>query len=85
MGFAFDGDSDRVIAVDEKGNVIDGDKLIYLLAKTYKEDGKLTIPTVVGTRHTNMGIEKALNNLGINMIINVQDLHGKLLNFIKRF
>lgn len=68
MGFAFDGDSDRLIAVDEKGNVIDGDKLIYILAKNYQAEGKLTIPTVVGTRHTNMGVEKALNNLGINML-----------------
>ena len=68
MGFAFDGDSDRLIAVDEKGNVIDGDKLIYILAKNYQAEGKLAIPTVVGTRHTNMGVEKALNNLGINML-----------------
>lgn len=68
MGFAFDGDSDRLIAVDEKGNVIDGDKLIYILAKNYQAEGKLAIPTVVGTRHTNMGVEKALNSLGINML-----------------
>lgn len=67
MGFAFDGDSDRVIAVDELGNVIDGDKIIYILAKTYKEQGKLSGDMVVGTRHTNMGIEKALNKLGIGM------------------
>lgn len=68
MGFAFDGDSDRVIAVDELGNVIDGDKIIYILAKTYKEQGKLIGNMVVGTRHTNMGIEKALNKMGITMI-----------------
>jgi len=68
MGFAFDGDSDRVIAVDEKGQVIDGDKIIYLLAKTYLEEGRLGTPTVVGTRHTNMGIEKALEKMGISML-----------------
>ena len=68
MGFAFDGDSDRVIAVDEKGQVVDGDKIIYLLAKTYHEEGRLGSPTVVGTRHTNMGVEKALNEIGISML-----------------
>lgn len=68
MGFAFDGDSDRVIAVDENGQVVDGDMIIYLLAKTYLEEGKLGTPIVVGTRHTNMGIEKALNKLGIEML-----------------
>lgn len=68
MGFSFDGDSDRVLAVDDKGNVVDGDKLIYLLAKEYQKMGKLSQPIVVGTRHTNMGVEKALNNLGIEML-----------------
>lgn len=68
MGFAFDGDSDRVIAVDEKGQVIDGDKIIYILTKTYLASGKLDPQIVVGTRHTNMGIEKALNNLGVELI-----------------
>lgn len=68
MGFAFDGDSDRVIAVDEKGQVIDGDKIIYLLAKTYQEEGRLGLPVVVGTRHTNMGVERALSKLGISML-----------------
>lgn len=68
MGFAFDGDSDRVIAVDENGQVVDGDKIIYLLATTYKEQGKLNPQIVVGTRHTNMGIEKALNKKGITML-----------------
>ena len=67
MGFAFDGDSDRVIAVDEKGNVIDGDEIIYMLAVDYLESGK-PMPAVVGTRHTNMGIEKALNKKGIELI-----------------
>lgn len=68
MGFAFDGDSDRVIAVDEFGNVIDGDKIIYILTKTYLDKGQLNPKIVVGTRHTNMGIEKALNRLGVELI-----------------
>jgi len=68
IGFAFDGDSDRVIAVDECGNVVDGDKIIYLFAKTLHTTGKLYGNTVIGTRHTNMGVEKALNKLGISLI-----------------
>lgn len=68
MGFAFDGDSDRLIAVDEKGNVIDGDSIIYMFARHYQSQGKLKPAIVVGTRHTNMGVEKALNNHGIELI-----------------
>ena len=68
MGFAFDGDSDRVIAVDEKGNVVDGDKIIYLFALDYKSQDKLKSLAVVGTRHTNMGVEKALQKSGIELI-----------------
>ena len=68
LGFAFDGDSDRLIAVDETGKVIDGDMLVYLFACEYKLNGKLLPSTVVGTRHTNMGVEKALNEKGINLI-----------------
>ena len=67
MGFAFDGDSDRVIAVDEKGNVVDGDKIIYMMATDYLESGK-SVNAIVGTRHTNMGVEKALNKKGIELI-----------------
>ncbi|MCQ2387325.1 MAG: phosphoglucosamine mutase [Clostridia bacterium] len=68
MGFAFDGDSDRLIAVDEKGNIIDGDKIIYGLAKYLKNLGKLKGNTVVGTSHTNMAIEDGLRKNGIDML-----------------
>lgn len=68
MGFAFDGDSDRLIAVDETGKVITGDMLVYLFARFYKEQGKLTSPIVVGTRHTNIGVETALLENGISLI-----------------
>ena len=68
MGFAFDGDSDRLIAVDEKGNVLDGDKLVYIFAMDYLAKGKLNKHSVVGTRHTNMGVEQALKEKGINLI-----------------
>ena len=68
MGFAFDGDSDRIIACDGDGNVIDGDIIIYMLAKYLKGQGKLDRNIVVGTRHTNMGLEKSLNEDGIKLI-----------------
>jgi hypothetical protein len=68
MGFAFDGDADRLIAVDENGNVIDGDMIICGLAKYFKKLGKLKQNTVVGTSHTNMAIEEDLENEGINLI-----------------
>ncbi len=67
MGFAFDGDADRLIAVDEKGNVIDGDMIIYMLSKYLSKNGKLKLNTVVGTSHTNMAIENELQKLGIKM------------------
>lgn len=68
MGFAFDGDSDRLIAVDETGRVVDGDLILYILATEYKAKDKLNPPVVVGTRHTNMGVEKALKSKGIDLI-----------------
>ena len=68
MGFAFDGDSDRIIACDENGNLIDGDVIIFMLAKYLKQKGKLVKNTVVGTRHTNMGLEKDLNKEGISLL-----------------
>ena len=68
MGFAFDGDADRLIAVDEKGNVIDGDMVICGLAKYFNKLGKLNHSTVVGTSHTNMAIEENLKAHGIDFI-----------------
>lgn len=68
MGFAFDGDGDRVIAVDEKGQVVDGDKILYLLSCDYFQKGLLKSNTVVGTGHTNVGVVNALHDKGINLI-----------------
>lgn len=68
MGFAFDGDADRIIACDENGNILDGDRILYILANYLKDKGKLNKNTIVATRHTNMGIENALNNNGIKLI-----------------
>ena len=68
VGFAFDGDADRLMVVDEKGEVQDGDKIICALAKYIKSLGKLKDNTVVGTSHTNMGIEEELNKNGITLL-----------------
>ncbi len=68
MGFAFDGDADRIIAVDEKGNIIDGDIIICVLAKYLKKQGLLAKSCAVGTSHTNMAIEENLRKDGIDLI-----------------
>lgn len=68
MGFAFDGDADRLIAVDENGKIIDGDTIIFGLAKYFYGKGMLKGNTIVGTSHTNMAIENSLKEIGINMI-----------------
>ena len=65
VGFAFDGDADRCIAVDEKGRVVDGDKMMYILAKSLKKEGFLKNNTVVLTIMSNSGLVKAFNKLGI--------------------
>jgi len=68
IGFAYDGDADRVIAVDENGEVFDGDKLLYILAKHMKSQSLLFANSVVGTSHTNSGIMLGLNQNKINLI-----------------
>ena len=64
-GFAFDGDGDRCIAVDENGNVIDGDKIIYICANYLKEKGELKDDTVVVTVMSNIGLLKGLDKKDI--------------------
>ena len=68
VGFAYDGDADRLIAIDEKGNVVDGDHLLYVLACDAKKKGTLDTGTAVGTHHTNMGVQDALEKHGIKLI-----------------
>ena len=65
VGFAYDGDADRCIAVDEKGNVIDGDLILYIYGKYMKERGKLLNNTVVTTIMSNFGLYKAFDEQGI--------------------
>ena len=65
IGFAFDGDADRCIAVDEKGNVVHGDFIMYICAKYMQERGMLGDSKVVTTIMSNMGLYLALDELGI--------------------
>ena len=67
LGLAFDGDSDRCLAVDEKGNLIDGDRLIAIFAKSLKEQGKLKGNTAVVTVMTNIGFKQFAKENGINV------------------
>ena len=64
VGIALDGDGDRVVMVDENGTVIDGDQLLYIIAKARKAEGQLTGP-VVGTVMSNLGLEHALRDADI--------------------
>lgn len=66
IGFAYDGDADRCIAVDHRGNIIDGDKIMYVCGKYLKEQGRLNGNTVVTTVMSNMGLYKALEREGID-------------------
>ena len=66
VGFAFDGDGDRCLCVDEKGNVLTGDHILYIYGKHMKERGKLLNNTVVTTVMSNFGLYKAFDQLGID-------------------
>lgn len=68
VGFAFDGDGDRVIACDENGVMYDGDMLLYIIACHLQNEGKLQQQTVVLTRMSNLGIIKALKKQGIHTL-----------------
>ncbi len=68
VGFAFDGDADRCLAVDEKGNVVTGDHILYMYGKYMKERGKLISNTVVTTVMSNFGFFKALEAEGIDSV-----------------
>jgi phosphoglucosamine mutase len=67
FGIALDGDGDRLVMVDHKGEVVDGDELIYIIAKSRQDLGQLSGP-VVGTLMTNLGMEYGLKELGIELL-----------------
>ena len=69
IGLAFDGDSDRLIAVDENGELVDGDKIMYIIGKYLSEKGELAQNTIVTTVMSNLGFHKALDREGIQKAV----------------
>ncbi|MGL4286498.1 MAG: phosphoglucosamine mutase, partial [Phreatobacter sp.] len=67
IGIALDGDADRVMIVDEKGQIVDGDQLMALVAQSWLEDGRLSAPGIVATVMSNLGLERFLAGLGLNL------------------
>jgi phosphoglucosamine mutase len=68
IGIALDGDADRVMIVDELGHVVDGDQLLAVIAESWKEDGRLQRPGVVSTVMSNLGLERHLAALGLDLL-----------------
>ncbi len=68
IGIALDGDADRVMIIDELGHVIDGDQLLAVIAESWKEDGRLTRPGVVATVMSNLGLERYLQSIDLELI-----------------
>jgi phosphoglucosamine mutase len=66
VGFAFDGDADRCLAVDERGEVVNGDHILYIFAKALRQQGALAHNTAVATVMSNLGLFRALEAAGIN-------------------
>lgn len=67
LGIAFDGDGDRVIMVDDSGEVVDGDELLYIIAR-HRRDSDSSLTTVIGTQMTNLGMERALEQVGMQLL-----------------
>lgn len=68
VGLSFDGDGDRLIAIDEKGNIVDGDQIMFICGKYMKEHGRLKHSTIVSTVMSNLGFYKGLEALGIQSV-----------------
>jgi phosphoglucosamine mutase len=68
IGIALDGDADRVIIIDERGRTVDGDQLLAVIAESWKDDKRLAKPAVVATVMSNLGLERHLAGLGIDLI-----------------
>jgi phosphoglucosamine mutase len=67
IGIALDGDADRVMIVDEKGHVVDGDQLMAAIAGSWQQDGRLAKPGIVATIMSNLGLERHLQSLGMSL------------------
>ena len=68
IGIALDGDADRLIVVDERGHVVDGDQLLAVVAQSWKEDGRLSKPGIVATVMSNLGLERYLAGEGLSLV-----------------
>jgi phosphoglucosamine mutase len=68
VGIALDGDADRVVMVDERGHLIDGDQLLAVIAESWKEDGRLAQPGLVATIMSNLGLERHLQSVGLSLV-----------------
>ncbi len=67
IGIALDGDADRMIVVDEKGHVVDGDQILAVIAESWKADGRLSKPAIAATVMSNLGLERHLAGLGLGL------------------
>jgi len=67
IGLALDGDADRVLIVDEKGRLVDGDQLMAVVARSWRDDGRLAQPGIVATIMSNLGLERYLGGLGLSL------------------
>ncbi|MFZ4533721.1 MAG: phosphoglucosamine mutase, partial [Alsobacter sp.] len=67
IGIALDGDADRVVLVDEKGQLVDGDQLMAVVARSWRDDGRLSRPGIVATVMSNLGLERYLQSLGLGL------------------
>jgi phosphoglucosamine mutase len=68
VGIALDGDADRVLLIDERGHLVDGDQLLAVIAQSWKEDGRLAKPGVVATVMSNLGLERFLTKQGLALV-----------------
>ncbi|MBV9077490.1 MAG: phosphoglucosamine mutase [Methylobacteriaceae bacterium] len=68
LGIALDGDADRVLIVDERGQVVDGDQLMAVVARSWRDDGRLAQPGIVATIMSNLGLERYLGGLGLGLV-----------------
>ena len=67
VGIALDGDADRVIVADERGHIVDGDQLMGVVARSWREDSRLSQPGIVATIMSNLGLERYLNGIGLQL------------------
>jgi phosphoglucosamine mutase len=68
IGIALDGDADRILVIDERGQLVDGDQLLAVIAESWKDDGRLAKPGIVATVMSNLGLERHLSGVGLDLI-----------------